>query len=191
MSFNPDNSLPLSLWKDHLATLPNYFLNNPLEEVQSFKHLGLTISHDPSWANHISKLASKSSNQLGILRRTKSFPGTPELLSTNKASICSLMEDWSPSLLGWLPCPTSCSAWCHGNQGLQDHWNWMCPDPYSVLVVALYAACGCWLHHSLKARLCRWSSAPVTSKLVLILPTSDGWEAESTHLVLLQRHDRP
>ena len=44
-----------------------YFINNPLEEVQSFKFLGFTISHDLSWANHISKLASK----IGILHRTK------------------------------------------------------------------------------------------------------------------------
>ena len=44
-----------------------YFLNNPLEEVQSFKLLGLTIIHDLSWANHISKLASKASCQLSIL----------------------------------------------------------------------------------------------------------------------------
>ena len=27
------------------------------------------------------------------------------------------------SPLGWLSCLTSCSAWRHGNQGLQDHWN--------------------------------------------------------------------
>ena len=39
------------------------FLSNPLEEVQSFKLLVLTISHDLSLANHISTLASKTSLQ--------------------------------------------------------------------------------------------------------------------------------
>ena len=38
-----------------------YFLNNPLEDVLSFKLLGLTICHDLSWESHISKLASKVS----------------------------------------------------------------------------------------------------------------------------------
>ena len=45
---------------------PIYFLNNPLEEVLSFKLLGLTICHDLSWESHISKLASKASCRLGI-----------------------------------------------------------------------------------------------------------------------------
>ena len=38
---------------------PIYFLNIPLEEVQSFQLLGLTISHDLSLANHISRFSSK------------------------------------------------------------------------------------------------------------------------------------
>ena len=47
MSFNHDKShiLTISLQKDHLAN-PIYFLNNPLEEVQSPKLLGLTIGRD-------------------------------------------------------------------------------------------------------------------------------------------------
>ena len=47
---------------------PIYFLNNPLEEVLSFKLLGLTICHDLSWESHIFNLASKASRRLGILR---------------------------------------------------------------------------------------------------------------------------
>ena len=49
------------------------FLINHLEEVWSFKLLGLTLSHDLSWENHISKLGCKASCRLGILRRRKSF----------------------------------------------------------------------------------------------------------------------
>ena len=53
----------------------------PLEEVLSFKLLGLTICHDLSWESHISKLASKASYRLGNLHHAKSFLGTPELLT--------------------------------------------------------------------------------------------------------------
>jgi len=102
MSFNPDKShtLTISLQKDHLANPPFYSLNNPPEEVRSFSQLGLTISHDVSWTNSISKLASKANRQLGILHRSKSFLGTPDLLSTHKAFIRMLMEYCFPLWAG-------------------------------------------------------------------------------------------
>ena len=81
-----------------------YFLNNPLEKVLSFKLQGLTICHDLSWKSHISKLASKASCRLGILRCAKSFLGPPELLTIYKAFVRSLMEYYS-SL--WAGAPTS------------------------------------------------------------------------------------
>ena len=101
MSFNPDKSHTLTIsqskrtiWKK----TPIYFLNNPLEEVLSFKLLGLTICHDLSWESHISNLASKASRLLGILRRAKSFLGPLELLTTYKAFVRSLMEYCPPFL---------------------------------------------------------------------------------------------
>ena len=62
MFFNPDksNSLTVSLRRESLNPPLIYFLNNPLEEVLSFKLLELTICHDLSWESHISKLASKA-----------------------------------------------------------------------------------------------------------------------------------
>ena len=48
-----------TVWNPPPPHPPIYFLNNPLEEVLSFKLLGLTICHDFSWESHISKLASK------------------------------------------------------------------------------------------------------------------------------------
>ena len=62
--------------------------------------LGLTICHDLSWENHISNLASKLSHRLGILSHAKSFLGPPELLTTYKAFVCSLMEYCSPLRAG-------------------------------------------------------------------------------------------
>ena len=79
---------------------PIYFLNNPLEEVLSFKLLGLPICHDLSWESHISILASKSSHQMLILGHAKSFLGPPQHLTTDIALGCSLMEYCSPLWAG-------------------------------------------------------------------------------------------
>ena len=86
----------MSLRKGHLENPPFYFLNNPIEEVLSFKLFGLTICYNLSWESHMSKLASKASRRLGFLHCAKSFLGTPELQTTYKAFICSLMEYCSP-----------------------------------------------------------------------------------------------
>ena len=59
----------MSLRKDCLENLPISFLNDPLEEVLSFKLLGLTICHDLSWESHISKLEAV---QLGFDINTSS-----------------------------------------------------------------------------------------------------------------------
>ena len=44
----------------------------------------------------------------------------------------------------------------------------------------------CWLHHYWKCGCAADAVPPVTSKLVLILQTSEGWQAESTHQFLFQ-----
>ena len=107
MSLNPDKShtLTLSFRKDRLQNPPIYFLNNPLEEVFSFKLLGHTIYHNLSQESHISKLASKASRRPGILRRAKSFLGTPELLTMYKAFILRSLMEYFPSL--WAGAPAS------------------------------------------------------------------------------------
>ena len=77
--------------KGPFGKTPIHFLNNPLEEVLSFKLLALTICNDLSWESHISNLASKVSRRLGILRRAKTFLGTPELPTTYKTFVRNLM----------------------------------------------------------------------------------------------------
>ena len=112
--FNPDKSHTNDLTtKGPSATLPlpspiPSTFYNPLEEVQSYKILGLTIIPYFSWANNISKSASKASRRLGILHQTKSF-GTPEFPSTYK-SLHPLLHGILLSSRSWLPCLTPFSA---------------------------------------------------------------------------------
>ncbi len=101
----------MSLRKDRLYNPPIYFLNNPLQEVLSLMLLGLTICHVlgkttlPSWPpKPVTDWA------VGILCQAKSFLGTPELLTTYKAFICSSMEYCSPL---WAGAPASHLARLH------------------------------------------------------------------------------
>ena len=55
-------------------------------------------------------LTSKASRRLGILSRAKSFLSPPELLTTYKAFVCSLMEYCSPL---WAGVPTFHLSWLH------------------------------------------------------------------------------
>ena len=44
-----------------------------LEQVRSTKYLGITISDDLDWGQHISEISSKATKTLGFLRRTLVF----------------------------------------------------------------------------------------------------------------------
>ena len=44
-----------------------------LEQVQSVKYLGVTISDDLDWGQHISDISSKATKTLGFLRRNLAF----------------------------------------------------------------------------------------------------------------------
>ena len=48
-------------------------LSQRLEQVQSAKYLGITISDDLDWGQHISEISSKATKTLGCLRRNLAF----------------------------------------------------------------------------------------------------------------------
>ena len=45
-----------------------YILEKPLKDVKSFKDLGVTISKDLSWDNHISITVNKANDLLGLIK---------------------------------------------------------------------------------------------------------------------------
>ena len=48
----------------------NYKLGMVLKDVKSFKDLGITISKDLTWSEHISTIVNKANQVLGLIRRT-------------------------------------------------------------------------------------------------------------------------
>ena len=49
-------------------SITQYMLAKPLNNVKSFKDLGVAISKDLSWDNHISITVSKANNLLGLIK---------------------------------------------------------------------------------------------------------------------------
>ena len=48
----------------------NYFLETPLKNVSNFTDLGITITRDLSWGNHISITVNKANKVLGSIKRS-------------------------------------------------------------------------------------------------------------------------
>ena len=47
--------------------------NQTLENVQSAKYLGITITDNMDWGQHVSEISSKATKKLGFLRRNLAF----------------------------------------------------------------------------------------------------------------------
>ena len=71
--FNPDKTevLTVSAKKCKGTHPPLYLSGTQLKEVQSHKHLGITLTNDLSWSNHISSVVTKASQRLAIMKRLK------------------------------------------------------------------------------------------------------------------------
>ena len=80
----------------------NYNLGDqPIECVSSFVDLGITISHNLSWADHIEKIVVKANRTLGLMKRIFHYL---QDIQTRKIIYCALVRSkleygsslWSP-----------------------------------------------------------------------------------------------
>ena len=76
MKFNVPkcHSMRVTRHQQHKHILFDYSLHNQtLENVQLAKYLGITISDNMDWGQHISEISSKATKTLGFLRRNLAF----------------------------------------------------------------------------------------------------------------------
>ena len=76
MKFNVSkcHSMKVTRHQHHKHILFDYSLDNQaLENVQLAKYLGITISDNMDWGQHISEISSKATKTLGFLRRNFAF----------------------------------------------------------------------------------------------------------------------
>ena len=68
------HSMRVTRHQHHKQILFDYSLHNQtLKNVQSAKYLGITISDNMDWGQHISEISSKATKTLGFLRRNLAF----------------------------------------------------------------------------------------------------------------------
>ena len=68
LSFNITKSKCMLLTNKHNISVQTTLLNNePLEFVQHYKYLGVTVSHNLSWSHHIQDICKKARKVLGAI----------------------------------------------------------------------------------------------------------------------------
>jgi len=106
LSLNPVKCKTMLLSrKRNLSQPPRFPLNEtPLEQVESFKYLGVLISLDLSWSAHIDSICAKGKKLIGLLyRRFSSNIHSERLLKVYKSLVHPHLEYatpiWDPHLL--------------------------------------------------------------------------------------------
>ena len=69
-----------------------------LENVDSIKYLGITVTHDLKWNTHISNICTKANGTLGFLRRNLHQWPKDVKEAAYKGLVCSILEygSWDP-----------------------------------------------------------------------------------------------
>ena len=68
------HSMRVTRHQHHKKILFDYSLHNQnLENVQSAKYLGITVTDNMDWGQHVSEISSKATKTLGFLRRNLAF----------------------------------------------------------------------------------------------------------------------
>ena len=81
----------------------DYSLSTTLKDVKSFKDLGVGISKDLSWSQHISTIVNKANQVLGLIRRTVGTANTSTFSLLYNSLVRPLLEYavsvWNPYLV--------------------------------------------------------------------------------------------
>ena len=74
----------------------NYFLETPLKNVSNFTDLGITITRDLSWGNHISITVNKANKVLGSIKRSVGAANVNVFSTMYKSLVRPILEYAAP-----------------------------------------------------------------------------------------------
>ena len=93
MVFHPGKCTTLPVTRKKQPLTNEYHLHNQrLATVDSAKYLGVTISHDLSWDEHINNICSKANKTLGFLRRNLRISATQLKETAYKSFVRPILE---------------------------------------------------------------------------------------------------
>ena len=101
MRFNPSKCQVINVTRRKQTIPTQYYLHGTLlQSVDSAKYLGIDISHDLSWDDHINRTTKKANQTLGFLRRNIKVRSEPLRTNAYKALVRPQLEYgsevWSP-----------------------------------------------------------------------------------------------
>ena len=104
VNFNSDKCEVMRITLKQDKSIPSYYLSNTeLRFVDLYKDLGVNMSRDLSWSNHVGVIVNKANKVLGLLKRTVSSKNK-EIFSTLYKSLvrpilACACPVWSPHLV--------------------------------------------------------------------------------------------
>ena len=123
--------------KKSRPVLPVYIDNQRIEQVSSFKLLGVTVTQDLSWSTHIGNVCSRAKKTIGLLYRLFGKAGPTTLSHLYKVMVSPLL-DYSSAI--WDPnhevhrrslervqnfvARVTLNDWCTDPQCLRDKFDW-------------------------------------------------------------------
>ena len=101
MEFHPGKCQVLSITRNKNIIKHEYSLHgNKLEHVDTAKYLGVTLSHDLRWNQHITNITNKANRSLGFLRRNLQI-NNPQLKATAYKTLVRPSVEYAASV--WDP----------------------------------------------------------------------------------------
>ena len=101
MSFNTSKSKIMHISRKRNLALPTYFLaGDQLSAVNSVKYLGVTLSAQLTWNDHIDSVTSSANRILGLIRSIAFNASMPAKLCLYKSLVLPVLEYGLPA---WLP----------------------------------------------------------------------------------------
>ena len=103
LRFNADKCESMRITHSRDRSETNYFLEKPLKDVHNFKDLGVTITKDLSWGNHIGITVNKANKVLGSIKRSVGTADTNVFSMLYKSLVRPILEYavpvWCPYLV--------------------------------------------------------------------------------------------
>ena len=101
--FNEEKCEAMRITHSRDKSTTNYKLGTALKDVKSFKDLGIIISKDLTWSEHISTMVNKANQVLGLIRRSVGTANTTTFSLLYKTLVRPLLEYaapvWNPYLV--------------------------------------------------------------------------------------------